>query len=322
MKKAVVTFALAITSAFTHLADAHTPRSGQDWWQALDSANAGSTVGAARGVIVLRAPASGRVRIPGGTFLMGSTASELDEAVQLCRREIEEPLCASDVVSFLYETIAHDVTLSSYSIDRTEASVAAYDRCVAANACTRAGYAPGDKRFDRPELPVTMITWDQARAYCAFAGGRLPTEAEWEFAARGEERRIFPWGDVYNSHLSNHGVLSISDDTDASDGYATLAPVDAFRDGATPQGVLQMAGNVYEWVSDFFGIDPSGFGYPSGAATNPTGQATGFGHVVRGGSYAAPAAKMRGAARQGATGASPQIGVRCAYGGDFPGFRG
>lgn len=315
MKKTAVTFALAISIAFAHLADARTPKSGQTWWQALDSANAGSTEKSAHGVIVLRAPASGRVRIAGGTFLMGSTATELDEAVQLCRREIEEPLCASDVVSFLYETIAHDVTLTSYFIDRTEVSVAAYDRCVAANACTHAGYAAGDKRFDRPELPVTMINWDQARAYCAFAGGRLPTEAEWELAARGEERRVFPWGDVYNSHLANHGVLSISDDTDASDGYATLAPVDAFRDGATPQGVLQMAGNVYEWVSDYFGIDPSGFGYPSGAATNPTGQPSGFGHVVRGGSYAAPAAKMRGAARQGATGESPQIGVRCAYSG-------
>lgn len=299
--------------ALAPAADAHSP-APERFWEGLDAATAG-TATSARGVVALRAPARGRVWIPGGTFLMGSTAMEIDEAVQLCRREIEEPFCARDVVNFLYETIAHEVTLTPYALDRTEVSVADYARCVAASACTRPGFLPGDKKYDRPELPVTSVTWDQAKAYCAFAGGRLPTEAQWEFAARGEERRVFPWGDVYNSRLSNHGVLAPSNPTDATDGYAFLAPVDAFRDGATPEGVLQMAGNVSEWVADFFAIDPSGFGYPSGAATNPTGPSNGFGHVVRGGSFELPAAWMRGAARYGSNSSSNTTGIRCAYDG-------
>ncbi|MEO8878654.1 MAG: SUMF1/EgtB/PvdO family nonheme iron enzyme, partial [Polyangiaceae bacterium] len=235
------------------------------------------------------------------------------DALDLCRREIESPLCEKMVANFLYETVAHMVTLRAFAIDRTEVSVGDYSRCVGANVCARAGFQLGDAHFDRSDFPVTFVSWDDAKTYCAFAGGRLPTEAEWEFAARGEKHRIFPWGDVYNPHLANHGALYSAQTTDKTDGYEMLAPVDAFPDGATPEGVLQMAGNVSEWVSDFFSFDLNSFGYSGAPASNPTGPANGVAHLVRGGSYAHGAAWMRAASRFPESGPSPDLGFRCAY---------
>src|ERR1700759_5060883 len=95
----------------------------------------------------------------------------------------------------------------------------------------------GAQRFNRPNFPVTFVTFDDAQRYCAFQGGRLPTEAEFERAARGVARRAFPWGQSYHSKLSNHGRLGV-DATDSSDGFAELSPVGSFPDGATPEGVL------------------------------------------------------------------------------------
>ena len=212
----------------------------------------------------------------------------------------------------------HEVTLAAFDIDRTEVRVADYERCVAVGVCTAPGFAAGDARFDRADFPVTLVRWEDAAAYCAWAGGRLPTEAEWEYAARGERRRIFPWGDAYNPHLANHGAggtgFRAFDDTDASDGFAVLAPVGSFPDGATPLGVLDMAGNVAEWVSDFWGDpDDDGYGYSSLPASDPRGPITGVFHVVRGGSYESAAAWVRTATRgrlflpRAAT-----VGFRCA----------
>ena len=108
--------------------------------------------------------------------------------------------------------------LSPFYLDATEVTVADYGRCVAASECAPPGFSPGDKRFDQPNFPVTHVSWDDAAKYCAWSGGRLPTEAEWELAARGVEGREFPWGMNYNTHLCNHGALA-ADETDATDGF-------------------------------------------------------------------------------------------------------
>ncbi len=284
---------------------------------------------ASRGVEALRAPLAGRVRVHGATFEMGSTAREMFAALKMCvsptlspfpdKQSIASLGCDdADVKSALRaEGQIHEVTLATFDIDRTEVRVADYARCVATRACPSPGFGYGDPRFDRPDYPVTHVRWEDAATYCAWAGGRLPTEAEWEYAARGTERRIFPWGDHYNPHLTNHGAADAGlrgGEADASDGYPILAPVGSFPDGATPLGVLDMAGNAAEWVSDFWGdADDEGYGYSSVAAVDPRGPITGVFHVVRGGSYENGPAGLRTAARGRIfVPRAETVGFRCA----------
>jgi formylglycine-generating enzyme required for sulfatase activity len=272
----------------------------------------------AEGVIALRLPLERRVRVAGGRFVMGSTASEMVRAMKLCEREPYGARCESrqggDVGPWIRaEGNAHEVTLSDFEIDRTEVPVRAYARCVAAGACSPPGFPGGDVRYDRPELPVTHVRWEDAVSYCSWIGGRLPTEAEWEHAARGRAGHTFPWGDVYNGHLANHGAWA-DDPTDARDGFVNLAPIGSFPDGATATGLLDMAGNASEWVWDWYDRDDEGYGYGRGAATNPRGPAYGaLGHVIRGGSYREAAHWLRTAARRAWPTAAREVGFRCAY---------
>jgi formylglycine-generating enzyme required for sulfatase activity len=280
------------------------------WWSGLGRPLESAP---AWGVAVLRAPLASRVRVSGGRFVMGSTIGEMNHAMELCKREMYGQLCDHRGADFRAEGNAHEVSIFTFDIDRTEVTVEAYGRCVAAGACAPSGTPQGDARFDRPNLPVTFVRWNDAVAYCAWAGGRLPTEAEWEFAARGPGGRIYPWGRIYNPRLCNHGAFA-SDETDATDGFAFLAPVGSLPDGATPTGILDMAGNAAEWVSDFFEVDPEGHGYDGRPAVNPKGPPTGAFHVVRGGSFASGAAWVRAAARSTLIDPrSARVGFRCAY---------
>ncbi len=279
------------------------------WWNGLDSP---TPTAPARGVHALRAPIEGRARIAGTTFVMGSSPTEMVRAVMMCRREVLRAMCDDRAQRFRAEGVAHEVSLGTFEIDRTEVRVADYQRCVAAGACSAPAFAVGDRRFDQPDLPVTQVRWEDAVAYCTWAGGRLPTEAEWELAARGQTGREYPWGNVYNPHLANHGSFA-DDETDASDGFIGLAPVASFPDGATPNGIVDLAGNAEEWVNDFFDQDENGFGYAASPQVSPTGPKTGVFHVIRGGSYLRGAAWIRGAARwvQMAP-RSAAVGFRCA----------
>jgi len=261
----------------------------------------------------MRPPLTERVLVPGGSFVMGATALDLKRAALSCQRELLGALCDEEGLRaiFVAEAPAHDVTLSPYAIDRTEVSVGAYTRCVDAGACPPPETERHDPRFDAPDLPATNVDWSAAVAFCTWNGGRLPTEAEWEFAARGPEGRTYPWGNVYSPYLCNHGAFA-RDATDATDGFAGLAPVGSFPDGATPLGILDLAGNAGEWVADYYDTDPQGFGYDASSQVDPKGKKFGVAHVVRGGSFADGAAWQRGTARAKSLGASPTVGFRCA----------
>ena len=232
------------------------------------------------------------------SFEMGSTEAEVLSALVRCKRETLPDRC--DETTFENETPVHRERVAGFWLSRTETTVAEYERCVSAGRCRPAPFEGGAARFAQPSFPITLVTFDDARRFCAFRGGRLPTEAEFERAARGTARRAYPWGYAYHGKLSNHGRTGV-DTGDASDGFTELAPVGSFPDGATPEGLQDLAGNVAEWTAD---------------AYSPTyGAATSGERVVRGGSFASGAAHVRSAARVGRPPETrePTLGFRCAW---------
>ena len=308
---------LDLSGPFSGLEHARRPNRVETLWAGLPPSQ---ERGAAAGIVALRPTSDHRIRIVGGRFVMGSTPQEMHEALQLCAKEVLGPaLCqangksAWDVALMIRaEGHAHEVTLSDFLLDAIEVTVERYQRCAAVGACSSPSFVSGDPRYDAPSFPVTHVTWEDAAGYCTWAGGRLPTEAEWELAARGHGNNIFPWGKVYNARLSNHGSFA-EEPTDSRDGFIGLAPVASFSDGATPTGLLDMAGNAAEWVSDWYDRDEQQFGYKRGAQTNPKGPAFGaYGHVVRGGSYRDGAHWMRAASRRSSMSAEREVGFRCA----------
>ncbi|MCZ7582196.1 MAG: formylglycine-generating enzyme family protein [Deltaproteobacteria bacterium] len=156
----------------------------------------------------------------------------------------------------------HEVRLSAFWLDRVEVSQEEYRACVDAASCA----APAI--LDDPELtaddqPVVGVNWMMAADFCAWKGKRLPTEAEWEKAARGPGGAVYPWGDAWDPSFANW------DDNGQYDGYAAPAPVLAFQSTPSPYGALNLAGNVWEWVSDFY--DPDYFSGKSGARSDRAG---------------------------------------------------
>jgi|HubBroStandDraft_1064217.scaffolds.fasta_scaffold111825_2 sulfatase modifying factor 1 len=299
------------TCAGQPAAAAHRPLRTEAWWAGLDDpADAAS----ANGAVALRSARARRVRVLGTTFTMGSTPAGFKRAMDLCETQVFRVHCSElGVVDLLRaEQVAHEVTISTFDMDRTEVTVEDYSRCVAAGACEPAGLLPG-AATPQPKLPVTNVRWEAAVRFCRWAGGRLPTEAEWELAARGAEGREFPWGNVYNPHLSNHGAWA-DDRTDATDGFVGLAPVGSFPDGATPEGILDMAGNAAEWVADELELDASGrpVGYGPEPEFDPAAKVLGGPHVVRGGSFEDAPMWLRSAARDTTLWARAGVGFRCA----------
>jgi formylglycine-generating enzyme required for sulfatase activity len=259
---------------------------------------------------------AGMVPVPAGTFQMGSPEGEGGPD--------EQP--------------RHDVTLSAYCIDQTEVTVAAYAACVAAGGCSAApvtvnwtNYSAKDtklfsrwcNREDRPDYPINCVDWDQASAYCSWNGKRLPTEAEWEYAARGSDGRMYPWGNAAPSaeRLNACGADCITTSTsvvlpsdlmyDGNDGWETTAPVGRYPEGASPFGALDMAGNVWEWTADWHGA------YSKLPETNPQGAKTGTSRMCRGGGWATrDPNKVRATGRLWKTPMARDcdLGFRCARG--------
>jgi formylglycine-generating enzyme required for sulfatase activity len=180
----------------------------------------------------------------------------------------------------------HEVELAAYCIDGTEVTVGEYMECVTSGHCSGPAltvsspdYLASDvKRYseycngnERPEYPMNCVDWYQATTYCTWVDRRLPTEAEWEYAARGPERRTYPWG----SEPPNPTLLNSNGD---ADGFKMTSPVGSYPAGVSPFGALDMAGNVWEWTSDLYGP------YPNARVTTLRG-ATGTTRSLRGGGW-------------------------------------
>ena len=258
------------------------------------------------------------VYVPAGELEMGSTDDEVDEALDLCSQHFEG--CERE--QFEDEKPAHRVALDAFWIDRTEVTNAQYGLCTAAGACQESRQDfwqdswrdPGsadDSDLYAPDHPVVGVDWYSATIYCEWAGARLPTEAEWEYAARGPERRAFPWGGSFDGTRLNFCDLNCAVDWRVlayNDGHRYTAPVGSYPDGASWCGTLDMAGNASEWVADWYGD------YASEQLLNPTGPSSGEYRVVRGGSYLLlpDFARTANRGRLEPDGVRSFVGFRCA----------
>ncbi len=251
------------------------------------------------------------VYVPAGAFQMGSDDDAVDQAMQACSQFQDG--CKREW--FEGELPAHTVTLDRFWLDQTEVTNAQYRKCVEAGACkasTRCDW--GEPTYENPakaDHPVACLGWGEAKAYCEWAGGRLPTEAEWEYAARGEAGNRYPWGDTFDGSRLNFCDVNCAEewkDVNYDDGYAVAAPVGSFPDGASWCGGLDMAGNVWEWVSDWYQA------YPSERQVNPAGPDSGQYKVLRGGAWLNGSSDVRGANRgqEGPSLRYADVGFRCA----------
>jgi formylglycine-generating enzyme required for sulfatase activity len=238
------------------------------------------------------------VSVPGGPFFMG------------CNKAVDTECNDQD-------GLGRTVEVGAFSIDKTEVTVAAYARCRKAERCSSSGLKmPFFEEQDQPEYaefcnwqkagrenhPINCLNWDQAAAFCKWAGKRLPTEAEWEKAARGADARKYPWGNA--AYGSGGRVANIADETAKrrypqwsiaagyDDGVVGTAEVGSFPAGAAPTGALDMIGNVFEWTADSFAE----------------------GRAVRGGSWDAGPSGARASSRSwvGAANRNANVGFRCA----------
>jgi eukaryotic-like serine/threonine-protein kinase len=229
--------------------------------------------------------ASAPIVVPDGLFLMGSEDGAADE----------QPV--------------HPVTVKTFAIDRDEVTNGRYRECVEAGVCSPPALATSHQRasyFADPryaDFPVIFVSWYQADTFCRFAGGRLPSEAEWEKAARGASPslRTYPWGDE-PPDCTRANYAGCVGDTDK---------VGQRPAGQSPYGVMDMAGNVWEWVADWYDPDY----YRGDQFINPDGPADGMLKVMRGGCWESGASSLRVSCRKAELPRAwaENVGLRCAY---------
>jgi len=209
----------------------------------------------------------------------------------------------------------HKVTLSTFSIDKYEVSVEEYDKCVKSGICSKpqgVEYGCNYPNAKRRAHPMNCVTWNEAQTFCDWRGMRLPTEAEWEYAARGAKSSVYPWGDTPPTCKTAAMTYSSNDPKSPSCGGNTSV-IGSHGDGKSPFGVHDLAGNVEEWIWDEYGY------YKPNVSemTEPGGPINGTDHVVKGGAYDLAGAKVFAAARR--ISAEPGarhvwLGFRCAKG--------
>jgi formylglycine-generating enzyme required for sulfatase activity len=236
------------------------------------------------------------VPVPAGEFEMGAEggAAEADEAPK------------------------HKVTLDAYLIGKYEVTNKQYHMFVKATGhrlpqnCCEPKYTSwkGDAPIEgTAELPIINVSWDDAVAFCKWVGGRLPTEAEWEKAARGTDGRLYPWGN--ESPMSGNRANFSFEPISVWEGPASLAKKDQYEHGKSPYGAYEMAGNVWEWTGDWY--DEAY--YKTSPAKNPTGPANGKARVLRGGSWRNNVDTLRASNRNGKHLPEERrvyLGIRCA----------
>jgi len=220
------------------------------------------------------------VLIPAGEFTMGDNQGADDE----------KP--------------AHRVALNAYYMDKYEVTVAQYAKFLEATGLEAPLQWTIMNQPKHQKRPVVYVDWADAATYCKWAGKRLPTEAEWEKAARGTDGRTFPWGNDPPTRLhANYGKEEWND-------HAAVNPVGILEDGKSPYGIYDMAGNVWEWTSDWYDKDF----YKNSPAQNPNGAVSGEYKVLRGGSWDDHPQGLRSAGRDyyEPTDRDYDIGFRCA----------
>ncbi len=237
------------------------------------------------------------VFVPGGAFLMG--ASDSDSKADPDERP------------------QHEVEIDALWVDQYEVTHAEYAVCVQAGACTpptevdNNGF-PYQFASAIEDASVVNVTWNDANDYCTWAGKRLPTEAEWEKAARGRDARIYPWGNDADANkkawFCNRCIFD-ANYPDVRDDFSRPFSVGSFPEGASPYGAHDMAGNAWEWVMDWYADDT----YDQPDRVNPTGPEEGVYRVVRGGSWTTQPAYLRTTYRQGRGPFSTwiDVGFRC-----------
>ena len=222
----------------------------------------------------------GMFRLVGGRFVMGSSSQRAPAN--------ERP--------------ARAATVAPFWIDRTEVTVGAYRACFDTGACLRPARASATCTFDAgdPELPVSCVHWRDADAYCRFAGKRLPSEREWEYAARGAFPTAFPWG----GGASCSNAVTLVNEQSGKSCAARPARVGAHPSGASLFGVQDMSGNVEEWTADW---------YVESLGPGPAPRA-GAARVLRGGGWLSAPSQSRTTSRDwgSALEAGPNVGFRCA----------
>ena len=273
---------------------------------------------ASMGVEQMAEPLSGTIRI-----------AEKDNAVLLFVPSGSAYIGAitRDTMAQPGEKPAHQVELGAFWVDMFEVTNRQYRLCVDAGVCSlpdRTFYIERDQYLDHP---VSYVDWDHAYAYCAWAGRRLLTEAEWERAARGDQEYLYPWGDSpvdgTNANFCDKSCTLEGNRNDlVDDGYQRTAPISQFAEGSSPFGARNMAGNVREWVADWY--SDAYYGLPTAKDRDPKGPTSGTQRVVKGGSWAAIIPFLRVSGRQGFAPdmdvyASAMTGIRCGMDYNSPG---
>lgn len=231
------------------------------------------------------------VLVPAGSFEMGSTPEEIDSGFEMCQQAADNN--AECQRSWFEDEAQNGDNTQTFNepfwIDRTEVTRAQYQVCIDAGICEK---TPDSDYSTEDDQPINRVTWFQAQTYCEWREARLPTEAEWEYAARGPERFIFPWGNEFDGSRANHCDSNCGDADWASsytyvneendDGFAMISPVASYPEGASWVGATDMAGNVWEWTSSLYEDYPYN---EADGRERDTGDSTDVLRVLRGGSW-------------------------------------